>query len=161
MRALFLIENDLQTLFNQLEESEGLITPEQEQALVITRAELQQKSLNYVHFIKKMESDLELAKVYEEQVKAFKNRKQKTIDRLKESLLNAVTQFGDIETEIFTIKTRKSESVTITDENSLPVEAINVKTTRTPDKVKIKEIIKKEGSIPGAELTQNVSLAIK
>jgi esterase/lipase len=161
MRALFLIENDLQTLFNELEESEGLITPEQEQALVITRAELQQKSLNYVHFIKKMEADLELAKVYEEQVKAFKNRKQKTIERLKESLLNAVQAFGDIETEIFTIKTRKSESVTITDENSLPAEAVNVKTTRTPDKAKIKEIIKKEGSIPGAELTQNVSLAIK
>jgi hypothetical protein len=160
-RSLFEIQTDLLSLFNAIEEAEGEITPEQEQQLTITRSELQLKGLNYVHFIKKLEQDLELAKVYEQQVKAFKTRKEKLIQRLKDTLLDAVELHGPIETEIFKIGTRKSESVEILSEGDLPMHYYNSKLVKTVDKVKIKEALKRGELVPGAELKQNNNLSIK
>jgi hypothetical protein len=160
-KSLFAIEQELVNLFAQLEESGGEASPEIQEQLAITREQLKHKSLNYVHYIKKLEQDLELAKVYEEQVAAFKKRKQKTIERLKESLLDAAKFFGDIETEIFTIKTRKSESVEITDESALPMFVYKTETVRKIDKAKIKEAIKAGQQISGAEIRTNLNLSIK
>lgn len=161
MKSLFAIQTDLQLIFDQLEEAEGEITPELTEQLAISREELKVKGVNYVHFIKKLENDLELAAVYEHQIIAWKKRKQRAIDNLKESLLNAVQNFGEIEAEVFTIKTRKSEQVQINDIDKLPVSFMNKKTTFTPDKAKIKDMIKSGQEVPGAEIVQNVNLAIK
>jgi esterase/lipase len=149
-KSLFAISSELKEIFNQLEESGGELTPELEQALQITKQELADKTLNYVHYIKKLESDLELTKVYEEQIKAFKSRKEKTIERLKEALLNAVEQFGEIETDIFKITTRKSEAVEVLDEDRIPMHYFNPKVS-----------IKKGGEVPGALLKQKKNLSIK
>lgn len=160
-KSLFAIQSDLQLIFDELEEAGGEITPELTQQLAISREELKVKSVNYVHFIKKLENDLELAAVYEQQLSTFKKRKQRAIDNLKESLLNAVKNFGDIEAEVFTIKTRKSEQVQVFDIDKLPVEFMAKKVTFSPDKAKIKELIKAGQEVPGAEIVQNVNLAIK
>jgi hypothetical protein len=160
-KSLFSIQSELLDLVRTIEEAGGEVTPEQEQQLTISKQELQTKSLNYVHYIKKLESDLELAKVYDEQIKAFKNRKEKTIERLKDALLNAVIIHGDIESDIFKITTRKSESVEIVAENELPMHYYNSKVVKTVDKVKIKEALKKGELVPGAELKQNKNLSIK
>lgn len=160
-KSLFLIQTDLKSLIETIEEAGGEVTPEQIEQLSINRTELQTKSLNYVHYIKKLENDIELAKVYEEQVSQFKKRKQKLIDRLKESLLTAVENFGDIETEIFKVTTRKSESVEVIDNEQIPMHFYNSKMVQTLDKVKVKESLKKGEEVPGAILKVNQNLAIK
>lgn len=160
-KSLFLIQTDLKSLIETIEEAGGEVTPEQIEQLSINRTELQTKSLNYVHYIKKLENDIELAKVYEEQVSQFKKRKQKLIDRLKESLLTAVENFGDIETEIFKVTTRKSESVEVIDNEQIPMHFYNSKMVQTLDKVKVKEALKKGEEVPGAILKVNQNLAIK
>jgi septum formation topological specificity factor MinE len=159
-KSLFKIREDLAEVVNQIVEAGGEASPELLEQLTITREELQTKGLNYVHFIKKLENDLELAKVYEEQIEDFKRRKQNAITRLKESLLDAVNQFGDIETEIFKISTRKSESVSV-NEDELPMFYFRTKTVREIDKVKIKEAIKKGEIVPGAFMKENKNLSIK
>lgn len=160
-KSLFIVQNELLDLLNAIEEAEGEITPQQSEQLTISRAELKQKGLNYVHFIKKLESDIALAKVYEDQVKAFKQRKEKLIERLKDALLDAVQINGDIETDIFKITTRKSESVQVTEEAAIPMCYYTSKMVKTLDKVKIKEAIKSGESVPGAELRENKNLSIK
>jgi hypothetical protein len=161
MKSLFQITEDLAVVIGHIEEAGGVATPEQEEQLTISREELQSKGLNYVHFIKKLENDLELAKVYEEQIKQFKKRKETLIQKLKDHLLNAVTEFGDIETEIFKITTRKSESVEIVSEDKIPMYCYRSKTIKEIDKVKIKEELKKGQEVPGAILKENKNLAIK
>ncbi|MBX9851855.1 MAG: siphovirus Gp157 family protein [Cytophagaceae bacterium] len=160
-KSLFKIREDLAQLVNDIEESGGVVDEDQIKALQIGRNELQAKGLNYVHIIKKLENDLELAKIYEENIKAFKKRKENAIQRLKDSLLDAVNQFGDIETDIFKITTRKSESVEIVSEEELPMFCFRTKTEKVIDKVKIKEALKAGENVPGAELRVNKNLSIK
>lgn len=160
-RPLFEIQTDLLTLVNAIEEAGGEVTPEQSEQLTITKAELQQKGLNYVHYIKKLEADLELAKVYEEQIKSWKDRKNKTIEKLKDVLLEAVKIHGPIETEIFKIGTRKSESVEVMEEEAIPMFYFTSILVKKLDKAKVKEDIKKGEVIPGVELRENKNLSIK
>lgn len=161
MKSLFIINSELSSLISTIEENGGEVSPDQELQLKISRDELQVKSLNYIHYIKSLENDLELAKVYEEQVKQFKNRKIKLIDRLKESLLVAVIDFGDIETEIFKITTRKSETVDVVSDEEIPMHFYNSKIVRTLDKIKVKEALKNGDVVPGCLLKENKNLAIK
>lgn len=161
MKSLFIINSELSSLISTIEENGGEVSPDQELQLKISRDELQVKSLNYIHYIKSLENDLELAKVYEEQVKQFKNRKIKLIDRLKESLLVAVINFGDIETEIFKITTRKSETVDVVSDEEIPMHFYNSKMVRTLDKIKVKEALKNGDVVPGCLLKENKNLAIK
>jgi hypothetical protein len=160
-KSLFEIQSGLLELITAIEEAGGECTPEQEQQLIISRAELQHKGLNYVHYIKKLEADLELAKVYEEQVDAWKKRKTKTIERLKETLLDAVKMHGTIETDIFKIGTRKSESVEVLAEDEIPMFYYTTQLVKKLDKVKVKEDLKKGEVIPGVELRENKNLSIK
>lgn len=160
-KSLFQINDELLMLINEIEEAGGEVTTDQEIALQIRREELTSKSLNYVHYIKKLERDLELVKVYKEQLDSFKTRKENIIKRLKESLLVAVENFGDIEADIFKISTRKSEAVEIVDEGKIPMPYFRTKTIVEFDKVKIKEAIKEGKEVPGASLKQNKNLSIK
>lgn len=160
-KSLFRINHELLTLINEIEEAGGEVTPEQEQALQIRREELQAKSINYVHYIKKLERDLELVNVYKEQLEAFKKRKERLIEKLKDSLLVAVENFGDIEAEIFKITTRKSESVEVISEAEIPMHYYESKVVKTLSKTKLKEAIKSGEEIPGVVLKQNKNLAIK
>jgi uncharacterized tellurite resistance protein B-like protein len=161
MKSLFEIQTSLLTLISAIEEAGGEVTPEQSEQLIIAKSELQQKGLNYVHYIKKLEQDLELAKVYEEQIKSWKERKSKTIDRLKDALLEAVKIHGPIETEIFKLGIRKSESVEVVDEEAIPMHYFTSKMVKTLDKQKIKYYIKQGEEIPGVELRENKNLSIK
>lgn len=160
-KSLFQISSELTEVVRAIEEAGGEVTPEIEQQLTISRTELQTKSLNYVHYIKKLENDLELVKTYEEQLEAFKKRKAKTLERLKDALKTAVEKFGDIETDIFKITTRKSESVEVIDETDIPMHFYESKLVKTLSKTKLKEAIKKGEEIPGVVLKQNKNLAIK
>lgn len=160
-KSLFAISSELTEIFNQLEESGGELTPELEQALQISKAELKSKSLNYVHYIKKLENDLELVKVYEEQLEAFKKRKERILERLKDSLKTAVEQFGEIEADIFKITTRKSESVEVINENEIPPQFYISMIVKTLDKKRVKEAIKNGEEVPGAIIKENKNLSIK
>ena len=56
---------------------------------------------------------------------------------------------------------RKSESVNITDIDSVPKEYIKIKTEVSADKTNIKKAIKTGQYIDGAELVTNINMQIK
>jgi len=160
-KSLFQIENELLYLEQQLEESGGELTPEMETALEITQKELQTKTFNYCKYIRSLESQIDSAKVYEDQIRKYKQSKQRVIERLKMALNNAVVNFGKIETEIFTISNRKSESLEVIDENMIPDKYKVIKQTIVIDKKVLKEAIKKGEVIPGAVIRENSNVQIK
>jgi len=54
--TLYQIENDYQSLMNEIEEADGVLTDEQNEALVINENQLKQKTISYLEVIKGKEA---------------------------------------------------------------------------------------------------------
>jgi hypothetical protein len=162
-KSIFNIQQEYINLLNQLEESDGELTPELEQALIIAEQELEIKSVGYAHVIRKVESDVGIIAAEIKRLQALKKAKETTVERLKTSVETAMELFGikKVETPTMVLTLRPSESVTIEDESKLPKEFIVAKTTYTPDKVAIKKAIKAGEPVSGAAITINQNLQVK
>lgn len=162
-KSIFNIQQEYIDLLNQLEESDGELTPELEQALVINQQELEVKSVGYAHVIRKIEGDVDLIAAEIKRLQALKKAKETTVDRLKTSIESAMDLYGirKVETPTMVLSLRPSESVTVEDEIVLPKEYVVAKTTYSPDKVAIKKAIKAGEKISGATITVNQNLQIR
>ena len=142
---------------------EGELTAELEQALVINQNELQEKAINYVKVIKNLEADSDAIDSEIKRLKAMKEAKDGAIDRMKEAVRNAMLVSGvdKIESSLFKLSLRRSESVEVVNIDQLPEMLTTVKKTVSADKVKIKEAIKSGLTVQGAVIVENFSLQIK
>lgn len=158
---LYNITTEMKNLTLQLEEGE--LTPELEQLLVITQDQLQAKAIDYCHVIKNLESDLDAIDAEIKRLRAMKDAKDKAIDRMKEAVRNAMLASGidKIESSLFKLSLRRSESVEVVNIDQLPEMLTTVKKTVSADKVKIKEFIKSGLTVEGAVIKENYSLQIK
>jgi hypothetical protein len=66
-----------------------------------------------------------------------------------------------IESSLFKLSLRRSESVEVVNIDQLPESLVTVKKTLSADKVKIKEQIKNGVPVEGAVIVENYSLQIK
>ncbi len=141
----------------------GELTPELEQALEITREELQTKAVNYGFIIKEAECDIEVISSEIARLTAMKKAEQRRIDLLKERIENAMQMFGieKVDSPVMKLSLRSSESVEIINESQLDAKYVTEKTTYTPNKAKIKEAIKAGETVEGAVLRQNSNLQIR
>jgi hypothetical protein len=142
---------------------EGEITAELETSLVINQEELQQKAINYAYVIKTVEYDISAIDEELRRLQAVKKAKNNVIDRMKESVVNAMGIYGmeKISSPTMNLSLRRSESVEVDLTEALPDDFKITKTTVTPDKVAIKQAIKQGENITGATLKVNYSLQIK
>ena len=142
---------------------EGEFTPEVEQALVINQEQLQEKALNYTHVIKNFEADSQAIDNEIKRLKAMKEAKDNAIDRMKEAVRNAMLASGidKIESSLFKLSLRRSESVEVVNIDQLPDFCKEVKTTVSAHKLNIKQAIKSGLTVEGAVLVENFSLQIK
>lgn len=95
MPSIFDIQQDLYVIFSVIEENEGEITPELEEALTIKKEEFNTKIKSYVGFIKQLELDNKGIKEEIARLKDLQNSKEKTIDKLKKIMAVAINDFGD------------------------------------------------------------------
>ena len=146
-----------------LELEEGELTPELEQALTITQEQLQEKSIQYAYAIRNLEIDSNAIDNEIKRLKAMKEAKDNTVDRLKEAVRNAMLASGidKIESSLFKLSLRRSEAVEVINIDQLPESLLTVKKTVSVDKVKIKEFIKSGLTVEGAVIKENYSLQIK
>lgn len=162
MKTLYNINNDYLELISQVEEAEGVLTPELEQALTINKSELEVKSIAYVEIVKQRESLNERIDNEIKRLQALKKSNDTLISKLKNNLLNAVNLFGNYEAGFIKLSTRKSKQVVIDyDVNDLPKQYKVVKVTETADKVAIKKAIESGETVYGCRLVENVNLSIK
>lgn len=103
---------------------------------------------------------------YDYEIKRLQDAKKKysdnnwSLEKLVDWFLQSTGQTS-FDTSIAKISYRKSESVTILDESLLSSEYLRVKTTSEPDKVKIKEDIKKWIIVEWATIETKQNLQIK
>jgi uncharacterized protein YktB (UPF0637 family) len=161
MKSLFNITAEALQLASALEEGE--ITAELETSLVINQEELQQKAINYAYVIKTVEYDISAIDEELKRLQAVKKAKNNVIDRMKESVVNAMGIYSmeKISSPTMNLSLRRSESVEVDLTEALPDDFKITKTTVTPDKVAIKQAIKQGENITGATLKVNYSLQIK
>ena len=141
--------------------TDGELTPELEQALIITQENLQEKAINYGYVIKNFESEVDIIEEEIKRLNALKKARINAVDKLKNNISDAMQLFGILEVKAPTFKMnfRKSESVEIYE--GLDQEFITEKVSYQPDKIAIKNAIKEGRQINGAALVTNFNLQIK
>lgn len=95
MGSLFEIQGNLRGIFNELEMNGGELTPELEEALIINQENLKEKLSAYRAVIAETKMQIEAADAEIKRVQAFKKTKVNLEERLRNSCLDAVLQFGD------------------------------------------------------------------
>lgn len=161
MKTLFEITKDAKEIASELEEGE--FTPEMEERLSITQNELEEKSINYGRVVKNIEGDISLIDAEIKRLQALKSGKVKVIDRMKESVSNAMQAFNvdKIDTAIMKIFFRKSESLEVENDDLVPEELKLSRVVVNPDKVRIKKMIKDGEEVPGCKIVSKLNLQIK
>ena len=126
MASIFNIQQDLYAIFNSIEENEGEITPELEEALTIKREEFSTKIQGYVAYIKQLELDNKGIKEEIARLKDLQKSKEKTIDNLKKIMAMAINSFGDtnksgtkfLDYGTGKVSIRKSDSIEVDEEGT-------------------------------------------
>jgi hypothetical protein len=95
MSSIFDIQQALISVFSEIEENEGELTPELEEKLGITQEEFRSKVEAYINVIKTAKNDIELCKQESKRLRERQKVKENIIDRLSKIIIAAVEQFGD------------------------------------------------------------------
>lgn len=158
---LFNIQQQYLSLANQL--SEGEVTPELEQELIINEAQLQEKAVNYGYVIKQLGHEVNAVNEEIKRLTDIKKRNEKAIERMETAISNAMQLYGieKVDSSFLKLSFRKSESVEIVNEDQLAPEYLTTKTTTTPNKTAIKDAIKQGVEVEGAVIVTNFNLQIK
>jgi hypothetical protein len=159
MKNLFNIDAELYEIYNEIENNGGEMTPELEAALEISESERLTKGEGYVYVIKQLKSQAELIKSEIKRLQEIAKRYETSADKLADTLLESIIAHGQIKTAFVTISSRKSKSVSITDESLIPTEFMRIK--HEPNKTALKEALEGGQIIDGALIVENVSLNIR
>lgn len=124
MDSLYNIEQELLDVIATLEDNGGELTPELEERLIIGQDNLREKLTSYVAVINEMTAKIDACKCEEKRISSLRKSRENTLDRIKESVLNAVRLFGDatkngnyvIDLDTCRLSTRSSSSVNIDEE---------------------------------------------
>ena len=160
---IYNIQSEYQQLVNQLIENGGEITPELELALQINKDNFHSKSENYAYITKQFDGEMDIIDNEIKRLQQAKKSREKTIQRLKDTIELAMLTFDidKIETPLIKISFRKSESVEVENVNELPNEFKVIKLTESADKLKIKDALKSGMFIEGCSIKTNRNLQIK
>lgn len=95
MANIYQIKQELLAIFDELEENDGELTPELEEQLNITQEEFRDKIKSYSNAVKMLENDIVGIKAEKARLNDLQKSKEKTIERLKKIMIDAVELFGD------------------------------------------------------------------
>ena len=163
--SLYRIDQDIQTLLDNIELDGGELTQEQAHELHQLIEAKENKVIGCGYWIASQEDlierELQKAKDHIEKVRAHENK----VNRLKDFVKHIVAEDfeGKVTRDLFTVSVRKCPaSVVIDNENDLPEKYIIETVVKKIDKISIKEDLKKDIDVPGARLdNSNTRLNIK
>jgi hypothetical protein len=160
---IYNIQSEYQQIVTQLIENGGELTPELELALQINKDNFHSKSENYGYITKQFDGEMDIIDNEIKRLQQAKRSREKTIQRLKDTIELAMLTFDvdKIETPLIKISFRKSESVEVENVNELPNEFKVIKLTESADKLKIKDALKSGMFIEGCSIKTNRNLQIK
>jgi hypothetical protein len=105
-------------LLKEIEEAEGELTPEMEQALALTEEEFEDKAVSYGFVVKSFEDVEELLDKEIKRLTALKQKATRRAETFKNRLDEAMRQFGveKIDTPILKLSFRKSNPVELAED---------------------------------------------
>ena len=162
-KSIYQIEVAHRNLVEELIENEGELTPELETQLAISYEDLQQKGVAYTFVIKDQEGIISQIDAEIDRLTDLKKAKKKAVERLKDTLVNAMEVFGvqKLESPIVSISLRASESIEVLHLAMLEDEFKKCSPLWTADKLRIKAAIKEGRAVEGAVIVKKNSLQIK
>lgn len=162
-KSIYNISQELETIFNSIENNDGILDEQTENALVLTQQELENKGIQYGFKCLSIKSENAEIDAEIERLNKIKSRNSNLEQRLKDTLKNAMLHFGIEEIKIPTLKInfRKSTAVQIDNEDLIEEKFKVEKTTKSISKTLIKEAIDKGETVFGASKIENKSLQIK
>ena len=95
MTNIYNIQQSLFSIFDELEENGGELTPELEEQLNITQEQFKSKIKDYSNIIKMLETDIIAIKEEKARLSDLQKSKEKNIERLKKIMVEAIENFGD------------------------------------------------------------------
>lgn len=95
MANIYQISQELLNIFDIIEENEGELTPELEEQLTITRESFNEKIKNYGNVVKMLQNDIAEIKNEKARLNDLQKSKEKTIERIKQIMIEAIELFGD------------------------------------------------------------------
>lgn len=95
MANIYNIEQELLAVFDELEENGGDLTPELEEKLEIKQEEFKDKIKSYSGVVKILEYDIKAIKEEKDRLNNLQKSKEKTIERLKKIMIDAIEMFGN------------------------------------------------------------------
>lgn len=162
-QTLYEISQEYLELAARIEENEGELTPELEEALAINEENHNAKIESYAAVIANYKAEAEACKAESKRLKEKADAALRHAETLKETIVRflTVTDRRKVQAGNWSVSLRDSEAVSVTDESLLPSDYWREKVERSVDKVAVKNAIKGGQVIPGAELVTNTSLQIK
>ncbi len=166
MLSLYHIQEEFHKLAEYLLSTGGESTPEIEEALQVNKDHLQNKAVYYGFVIKQMEAEMAIIDSEITRLTVNRERREKAIEKLKNTLSQAMVQFEVAEINnpgIMKLWLKKSETCEITDAAKVPMKFKGKKVTETItiDKNAIKAAIKAQEEVPGAYIQEHQNLQIK
>ena len=95
MANIYNIQQYLFSIFDELEENGGELTPELEEQLNITQEQFKSKIKDYSNVVKMLETDITAIKEEKARLSDLQKSKEKNIERLKKIMVEAIENFGD------------------------------------------------------------------
>ncbi len=95
MTNIYQISQELLSIFDELEENGGELTPELKEQLNITQEEFKDKIKSYSNVVKMLENDIIDIKAEKARLNDLQKSKEKSIERLKKIMAEAIEMFGD------------------------------------------------------------------
>ena len=163
-KALYEIQQDYIELAEQIELAEGELTPELEEALAISEAELETKAVGYGLIIRESEGIVSVIDAEIKRLTALKKSETNKAERMKLAISTAMQMFGvhEVKTPLLRLSFRKSERVVGMVFDELPEAYLTIiPETRKPNLVAIKAAIKEGHEVGDYSIEEHLNLQIK
>lgn len=157
---LYQIHQSYRDLVRRVEETDGELTPELEEALEINQTDYLDKAEAYCVIIKEAQAEARALRDEEVRLAALRHSKEALVEKLKARLLACVLERGSIKLPAFRVYSSTSKSVEV----SIPGDCLPLNCRRVtiePDKAAIKSFLEKGEEIPGCKLVNKTNLVIK
>jgi len=149
-----------QELMNQIETDDGEISEEDMRTVVQLHTESTEKLKSMCGFIRYLEHGISACKAEKDRINCMQKAAENKLARVKEYLTPFVRDKGRINMDTFSLSVRKSVSVELEPGFDNPYFCKVVKEF-VPDKRAIKEALKNDEQIKGAQLVTGFHLQVK
>jgi|WetSurMetagenome_2_1015567.scaffolds.fasta_scaffold104931_1 hypothetical protein len=163
MSNIFQIQQDYFEILSQLEDNEGIFSPELEEALRSNEEDFNYKVENCVKMIHHWEGELMGIEAEIERLTKLKKRKDNAIDALKNNISYSLQSrnIGKLTVGTHNLSFRTSKALIVGNPDNVPDEFITTKEVETIDKNALKAWIDKGNEVEGTYIETRQNLQIK